>query len=654
MKRPALLFTLLLAFSLSANAQGGTSGRIRYGSTLPSVCSPSTGDLFFLTSGTLGLYECLSTNTWTRNASGGGSGTVNVGVAGQLAYYATSGSAVSGLASAISVPLGGTGVTSFAAGDLLFGNGTSAVATSDNLNYNGSILKVGNNKAITVPYSTTGTNVTTELYGAGITVTNDQTFNGNGGGTGSATIVNGSPNATIISGYSFTSADIGKSFAVFTGSFFGSPFFSSTIASVTNSTHVVMTGNSNLSLTAQPFILQSLLNNLYSVVVGEGASTASSASTVVGYGACGAASSQFPNNGLSGSPYGGYAVSVGVMAGCTNGNGFGTSIGSFTETTDPESVAIGPSSKAYGKAAFAIGDKAESLAGLSSRGAEYAYCDACRLDGYQVIKTGGGGHYTHDFVIAFDFTNQVGNQAGGNTDFANNQMLIGGVNLVTPSASGIRDVWTGNGDVGTNGDWTNATPFGTTFHSTGGAGSNVSGAIFGIAGGISTGNATPGTIILQTSTPISSGAAEQTLATRMTVATSAVTVTVPIHDSIAGGTFVEQKLITVASVDMNTATATTLYTCPTGKTCVITKVIVRNASTNLTTVSASFGWTATAYTDWSPTLTFGALSTSANFRLVSPISGAIVGASTGIFKTLNNVLQGSAATTTMDVFGYVF
>ena len=46
-------------------AQGGTVSNVRYGPTLPALCTPNTGALFSLTTGTAGLYQCLVTNTWS-------------------------------------------------------------------------------------------------------------------------------------------------------------------------------------------------------------------------------------------------------------------------------------------------------------------------------------------------------------------------------------------------------------------------------------------------------------------------------------------------------------------------------------------------------------------------------------------------------------
>jgi hypothetical protein len=58
-----ILFALLL-LPILANAQGGTTTQIRHGSSLPTACSPTNGDVFFKTGTSPGLYDCPTTNTW--------------------------------------------------------------------------------------------------------------------------------------------------------------------------------------------------------------------------------------------------------------------------------------------------------------------------------------------------------------------------------------------------------------------------------------------------------------------------------------------------------------------------------------------------------------------------------------------------------------
>lgn len=109
-------------------------------------------------------------------------------------------------------------------------------------------------------------------------------------------------------------------------------------------------------------------------------------------------------------------------------------------------------------------------------------------------------------------------------------------------------------------------------------------------------------------------------------------------------------LSSTASVDMNTATATTLLTVLAS--CVIVHVVVREASTSLTTASYSFGWTGAAYSDVIANATHTELTGSTLYAVLNAKAGAKLGTSTGTFKVLMNTLQGGAATTTMDVYGY--
>lgn len=120
-----------------------------------------------------------------------------------------------------------------------------------------------------------------------------------------------------------------------------------------------------------------------------------------------------------------------------------------------------------------------------------------------------------------------------------------------------------------------------------------------------------------------------------------------------GRTSRETLLQTNSSVDMNTATASTLFTCPTGRTCVITKVVVRNASTSLTTASYSFGWTSAAFNDVIANAAHTELTGSTLLTVLIPKVGAKLGPSGGTFKVLMNTLQGGAATTSIDVYGFL-
>lgn len=116
----------------------------------------------------------------------------------------------------------------------------------------------------------------------------------------------------------------------------------------------------------------------------------------------------------------------------------------------------------------------------------------------------------------------------------------------------------------------------------------------------------------------------------------------------------ETLLASAAGVDLNTATAVTLYTVPTGKSAVITKFVIRLASTSLTTVSFSIGFNSASFNDVLANATHTELTGDTLYTVLVPKTGAKVGTTTQLLKLLNNTLQGGAATCTVDVFGYLF
>jgi hypothetical protein len=116
----------------------------------------------------------------------------------------------------------------------------------------------------------------------------------------------------------------------------------------------------------------------------------------------------------------------------------------------------------------------------------------------------------------------------------------------------------------------------------------------------------------------------------------------------------ERLLVLDASVNMNTATAVTLYTVPAGRTCVITKLVYRAPSTSLTTVSWSVGFNSTPFDNVLANATHTELTGSGLYTVLVPKIGAALGAAAGVLKHKNNTLQGGAATAQCDVYGYLY
>jgi len=87
-----LMFLMLLWAGIAAAQNTPTIGVLPdSGPNLPATCV--VGQIYFKTTTTVGLNQCLTANTWTAVGGGGGSGTVsaNSGSAGANAYYPSAG-----------------------------------------------------------------------------------------------------------------------------------------------------------------------------------------------------------------------------------------------------------------------------------------------------------------------------------------------------------------------------------------------------------------------------------------------------------------------------------------------------------------------------------------------------------------------------------
>ncbi len=153
----ALILSLVLASPARAQAQNvGGAQSVYAGTALPSTCS--VGNVYFLISGTIGLYGCTATDTWTMLAKTG----VDVSTAGQVT--------ATHLASALPTAQGGTGNA----------NGTIATLTTaraiNGVNFDGSAPIT-----VTAAGSTLSDTVTVAKGGTGLaTLTAHALYVGNG------------------------------------------------------------------------------------------------------------------------------------------------------------------------------------------------------------------------------------------------------------------------------------------------------------------------------------------------------------------------------------------------------------------------------------------------------------------------------------------
>jgi len=112
------------------------------------------------------------------------------------------------------------------------------------------------------------------------------------------------------------------------------------------------------------------------------------------------------------------------------------------------------------------------------------------------------------------------------------------------------------------------------------------------------------------------------------------------------------RLVTVDAIDLNVVAETTLFTCPTGKICIISHIVLRNLDGALATASVSFGWNTGEADD---VIANGvlALTGATNYEIVKAESDAIRGVAAGTFKIDVQTGEGGALTGSVDVFGYL-
>lgn len=115
----------------------------------------------------------------------------------------------------------------------------------------------------------------------------------------------------------------------------------------------------------------------------------------------------------------------------------------------------------------------------------------------------------------------------------------------------------------------------------------------------------------------------------------------------------EALLVSVPGVDLNSATPNSLYTVPAAKQAIITKIVVRDASISLTTVSFSVGFNDPDFDNVIADDTHTELSAASLYTVLQAMGGATRGTAGEVLSLLCNILQGAAATCTIDVFGYL-
>jgi hypothetical protein len=131
-----------------------------------------------------------------------------------------------------------------------------------------------------------------------------------------------------------------------------------------------------------------------------------------------------------------------------------------------------------------------------------------------------------------------------------------------------------------------------------------------------------------------------------------ITAATPISQSPYAG---EILIARSTGVDFNDGSGNkiALYTVPAASIFIPTRVLIRNASTSLTTASVSFGFNGNTANDVIANATYTALTGATLYTVVSAKAGSTRGAAADVFGVRVNTPQGGAATVTIETFGFL-
>jgi len=124
------------------------------------------------------------------------------------------------------------------------------------------------------------------------------------------------------------------------------------------------------------------------------------------------------------------------------------------------------------------------------------------------------------------------------------------------------------------------------------------------------------------------------------------------HDTNQG-VLQEILLSSTDDVNLNIVTKQTLFLVPLSANCIITQIIVRNASINMDTASFGFGYNALA-NDVMPSAVHAELTGPTLYTniYVDEHDAALVGVGGGNLGLKCAIVQGAVATVSVDIFGY--
>jgi hypothetical protein len=112
-------------------------------------------------------------------------------------------------------------------------------------------------------------------------------------------------------------------------------------------------------------------------------------------------------------------------------------------------------------------------------------------------------------------------------------------------------------------------------------------------------------------------------------------------------------------IDANSTALQPIFTCPASVAsdpvvgCIITSMVLRGATTSLTTVSVAAGWNASGNNVFA-TATHTELTGATLASPIAPTAGQVIGLPGNSFGIKNSIAQGGAGNVTVDLFGYLF
>lgn len=123
------------------------------------------------------------------------------------------------------------------------------------------------------------------------------------------------------------------------------------------------------------------------------------------------------------------------------------------------------------------------------------------------------------------------------------------------------------------------------------------------------------------------------------------------------------RLSTTASVNLNAAadTEASLYTVPTGKTCIVTHIVIRTMSADAASAVVTFGKTGGSCDEWRGDQTLSGLDGTTKYTVLYLDQGtndtpeaAVLFDAADVVGVEITTPAGSASTATIEVFGYLF